>query len=484
MKFWPFRRAEIANKLSLRFIELIVLIPIGFVSKILHYSVRKISSPLIHSSFACLTLNAPIVLTFQSPEKLQEALFPHTIVEIENRIASSQIPLNFQYNAALEEKRTIPLRNPGTGNLLKNEVFKTELLTVYYPETPRVPHHLIIALNRPNVKGITDVSEEENQALFTMIRKIAEIYKTVSIQGFVIAQFDKPQQGHLNRYVVEIIPHLPGFKDIINIADKVDCNRYVLFRHANLSSVICKLSQESIAEHTSFWQDAFKQEKASLKEEDITVAFPHSRYESNEEEAKKILQQHLIELLQDKGAQIPQDLSFESILIPTKVPKTLKTIKVFKCPFCDSAVLNRQLVYEYKDVEVLYNIRKGAKPECSFLVLPKRHTEKVYGLSSEEIHNISIVRKALVEALKETHPGYEIIIYIQDDPAIGQTVFHSHEQVVALDPKTIALSWTLMSLYPSGNVSDEEMLQVREEFGHKMQQKIKKISELKKAIFN
>ena len=66
-----------------------------------------------------------------------------------------------------------------------------------------------------------------------------------------------------------------------------------------------------------------------------------------------------------------------------------------------------------------------------------------------------------------------MITYIQDDPAVGQTVFHSHEQVVSVNPRTIALSWTLMSLYPNGSVTDEEMYQVKEEYGQKMQEKIK-----------
>lgn len=74
--------------------------------------------------------------------------------------------------------------------------------------------------------------------------------------------------------------------------------------------------------------------------------------------------------------------------------------------------------------------------------------------------------------LKETHPECEVIIYTQDDPAIEQTVFHSHEQVVAVDPNTIAFNWTMMSLYPSGNVTDEEMANVRREFGLKLQNKI------------
>ncbi len=414
-EIWAFSRAEIAeSRLFLCFIELIVrralaffvagisvmtLTPLGFVAKILHHTVHKISSPFVaRTSFACLALNVPVVLTFQSPEKLQNALFPHTIEEVKNRIASSQIPLDFQCNDAILERRTIPIRNSGTGNLLQNEVFKTKLLTVYYPETPRVPHHLTIALNRQNIKGITDVTEEENQALFATIRKIAEIYKTVSIQGFVVAQFDTPQQGSLNRYVVEIIPHLPGFNDIKNAADKADCNRYVLFRQANLTSTVCKAAQESIEKNAHFWQSAFREGQVALKAEDVTITFPYFRYESHEKEAQHILRQHFLELLQDKGAQVSQELSFEPIPMPTEIPDSTKAIEVSKCPFCDPAILQKQLVYEHNDVKILYNIRKGAKPGCTFLVLPKRHSEKIYTLSSEEIHNISIVRKVSTQS--------------------------------------------------------------------------------------
>ena len=75
-----------------------------------------------------------------------------------------------------------------------------------------------------------------------------------------------------------------------------------------------------------------------------------------------------------------------------------------------------------------------------------------------------------------------MIIYTQDDPAIGQPVFHSHEQVVSVNPDTIALSWTLMSLYPSGDVSDEEMHQVKEEFGQKMQRKINELAGLEESV--
>ena len=163
--------------------------------------------------------------------------------------------------------------------------------------------------------------------------------------------------------------------------------------------------------------------------------------------------------------------------MPTEVPDVVKSVTVGKCAFCDDTVINRQLVYEYEDISVFYNMRKGVKAGTCFIILPKRHIEKVYGLTPSEVHNIGIVRKALVEVLKETHPECEVIIYTQDNPSTGQTVFHTHEQVVAIDPKTIALTWTMMSLYPN-NVSNEEMLQIRREFSLKLQQKIKELEEL------
>lgn len=168
--------------------------------------------------------------------------------------------------------------------------------------------------------------------------------------------------------------------------------------------------------------------------------------------------------------------------MPIEVPEIINSVTTERCVFCDDAVINRQLVYEYEDVSVFYNMRKGAKAGACFLILPKSHTEKIYGLMPSEIYNIGIVRKALVEVLKECHPECEVIIYTQDDPAVGQTVFHLHEQVVAVDPETIALTWTMMSLYPAGNVSSEEMLHVREAFGLKIGQKINEVVDLDKAI--
>jgi hypothetical protein len=63
---------------------------------------------------------------------------------------------------------------------------------------------------------------------------------------------------------------------------------------------------------------------------------------------------------------------------------------------------------------------------------------------------------------------------------VGQTVFHSHEQVVVVDPKSIHLTWTVLSLYPSGIVSEKEMEKVRGGFRIRMEEKL----DLCKSIIN
>jgi len=168
--------------------------------------------------------------------------------------------------------------------------------------------------------------------------------------------------------------------------------------------------------------------------------------------------------------------------MPDQVSEPVGSVTVGECAFCKDAVIERQLVLQYPyqnpDVYVIYSIRKGAEPGSRFLILPKRHTAMVYGLNSSEIHHIWVVRKALAKVIKETHPGCEVIDFTQDDPAVGQSVPHSHEQVVAVDPKTVALTWTMMSLfYPTENVSDEEMQRVRKKFGEILRLEIDGITE-------
>jgi len=422
------------------------------------------------------SLHANMVVFFSSENALKGALVPLQLEEIAVRISPS---VQFQYDPNVGEKKIIPLRNPGTENLLKTEVYKTQSWTVFYPETPRVPHHLVIALNRSNAKGVADIDEKENAELFATIKKITEIYKTIAIQGFVIAQYDTPQQGHNHQYVVELIPHLPGFDGMKNLVDKADCNRYVLFRTANLSYPTYKIGAGDILKQAEFWQAALKKEQAPLSE-NKAIAYPFTRNEAYQSEANEMIYHQLLEILQDRGGKVAKESTLK-MEMPTAIPTVVQSATSAKCVFCDDDVSKRQLIYEYKDVSLFYNIRKGAKPGSCFLILPKRHTQKVHGLTSSEVLNIGIMRRALVQVLKETHPECEVVIYTQDDPSVGQTVFHSHEQVVAIDPKTIALTWTMASLHFAGNISDEERIKVLEEFHVKLEQKLKEATPMEKS---
>ena len=412
------------------------------------------------------------IIVFQSEEKLQRALQPLSFEEVTRRIEKTPLApqLELRCDDNLEEKTPLPLRNKGPGNQVKIELYRTETVTVYYPETPRVPHHLTIALNRKNTKGISDISPEENSELFATIKKITEIYKILNISGFVIAQFDIPQQGHLNRYVVEIIPHMPGFNNIKNILDKIACSIYVFCRTENFSPITHN-KIENIDQHVTFWKEAFQQEHAPLNKTDTMISFPHQRKEAYNCQAEQVLHQLVVEWLENMGG-VMEDHSPIELLIPAEIPNEIHFVPVTRCVFCDETIIDRQLVYEYENVCVLYNIRKGAKPGLNFLILPRRHTEKVYNLNPEEINSISVMRKALVEVLKNTHPECEVVGYIQDAPSVGQTVFHSHEQVVAFDPATIAWTSAFDALYPNSYVSEEEMRRVCQEFGEKLHQKL------------
>lgn len=348
------------------------------------------------------------------------------------------------------------------------EVYKTENLTVYSPKEPRVPHHLKIGLNR-DIQSFVEISVEENRELFATMNKVAEIYKTVDIHGFVVARYDKPQEK--GRHIVELIPHLPGFSEVKNMVDKWDCNRYVLFRNAPISAVRYEIKPEEVLVQAQFWKKAFEQPQNPLNESDLVIQLPFTRFESHQKEAEEMLHQHLAELAKER---IPSFLT-----MPTHI-ETIKQIEVSKCPFCDLKNLEKQCIYENDQVYVLYNIRKGTEPATAFLILPKRHTEKIYGLNKAEIDAIATLRSALTEVLKQRHPGHEVVVYIQDSPSVGQTVFHSHEQIVAIDPKTVALSWMQMCLFPGVN-SEEEIKLVQKEFSEALQKKLEEFAAPKKA---
>lgn len=401
---------------------------------------------------------------FQSSEALEAAIAPFGKEEFESRTG---------FSFKIEEDslpQPIPLRNP-PNDLFKWKLQETPSWTLFMPESPRVPHHLVLRLQR-DVRSITEISPEENRALFSLIRRCAEIYSHVfSIQGFVISRYDTPQRRHEGRCVVELLPQLVEH-NAKNLADKIDSNRYVLFGNENLTPA--RYDMVGVTDDVDAWQKALSEEHPPLSRR--SVEYPTTRADAYIEVSQRILRQHIMEFLHDRGGIVP--FHAERLEIPTALPESVKTIALAKCFFCEQSVLDRQTVLEYNGIVVLYNMRKGTKPGCNFLILPKEHHQKTYALSEEQIDAMAAVRQALVQVLKEAHPERDVFIYTQDDPSVGQTVFHHHEQVVAFDPKIDPFAWTVSSLFPSKEgMSAEEMQEVTEEFREKLLEKLEPPSE-------
>lgn len=278
--------------------------------------------------------------------------------------------------------------------------------------------------------------------------------------------------------MVELIPHLPGFSKIKNNVDKVRSNEHVLFRGIPLSQVFYPMSPHEIEEHVGQWKSELGKQQAPLKKEELAIPLPFSRHECYGPEATQLNYRHFTEALESVGA----DVSAKPPIIravPTQIPENTKAVPIEKCAFCNPEIIKTQNVFEHNGIVVLYNRRKGDKPGLNFLILPERHTERVYGLTDEEVQNIAYARRLLTLVLQESHEGYEVIEYTQDTPAVGQTVPHTHEQLIAVDPGRIAVTWTAQSLYPPGSVDNQEMEKIIQEFSKKLQEKQEEMDKVK-----
>jgi diadenosine tetraphosphate (Ap4A) HIT family hydrolase len=94
------------------------------------------------------------------------------------------------------------------------------------------------------------------------------------------------------------------------------------------------------------------------------------------------------------------------------------------CAFCNSKVINKQIVCVWKDIQILMG-HKPCSPYGNFLILPKRH-QCAWDLTREEaIASFEAVIALKTMFLEKTGLS-NWICYIQDGPAVGQTVPHTH----------------------------------------------------------
>lgn len=99
------------------------------------------------------------------------------------------------------------------------------------------------------------------------------------------------------------------------------------------------------------------------------------------------------------------------------------------CAFCDHQIVNRQKFYE-DDLVVALCTHKPIVPS-HFLVIPKRHVERLEMLSKEEISRIHQVITKVNQASKQLFQTSSYFIHQKNGQEVGQSVPHVHFHFIA-----------------------------------------------------
>ncbi|MFA5986429.1 MAG: HIT family protein [Parcubacteria group bacterium] len=99
-----------------------------------------------------------------------------------------------------------------------------------------------------------------------------------------------------------------------------------------------------------------------------------------------------------------------------------------QCPFCDPKTIEEQLLYENKNIFVIYNIRPANKGQC--VVVPKRHVTNIRALTKDELIDIisavQLVSQKYNDYLQPEGCNYGF----NEGKYAGQTVEHFHFHIM------------------------------------------------------
>lgn len=109
--------------------------------------------------------------------------------------------------------------------------------------------------------------------------------------------------------------------------------------------------------------------------------------------------------------------------------------------FCDPEVIKRQLIFEGKEVNLLYNYKPIEK--LHFLITPKRHHVRFSDLTESEYIEATQISQKLMRFYRDH--GYPIV-YFYNKTGVMQTVPHWHEHVIFAASKTDAVFGEFMVL--------------------------------------
>ncbi|MES2223377.1 MAG: HIT family protein [Patescibacteria group bacterium] len=84
----------------------------------------------------------------------------------------------------------------------------------------------------------------------------------------------------------------------------------------------------------------------------------------------------------------------------------------------------------YEDENSLAFLDIHPKNQGQTLVIPKEHTENIYGLTDETMARLSLVVKKIAVAVKNGLNSDGVNLLMNNEEAAGQIIFHTHIHVV------------------------------------------------------
>lgn len=308
-------------------------------------------------------------------------------------------------------------------------LWKGKRVSISLAPSPFAPYHLWIAVG--GCRTLDACSAEDLAELYRAIwmgrKALADI---TGADGFMIVLTDQARNGKGSRAAgVEIIPS--GFGGSGGVMDAVEKN--LLNEYAYYNRFPCRnVSQcpETIAAIRA---------KLQILHPAVQTEQPQGNWSQKLLRHTEALHQSL-QSIHDVLAQFGALVEGEMPSKPMQEEKVHEIqIDLHKCAFCNPKVIEKQIVCEWKGVYVLMS-HKPVSPYGNFLILPKRH-QCALDLTEEEAAASFEAILALKKVLCSQTGSSDWICYIQDGPAVGQTVPHTHLHFFILpDPLKSAIS--------------------------------------------
>lgn len=324
------------------------------------------------------------------------------------------------------EKEGIEVRFEIAEDLL---LWKRGNVSISLSPSPFSSYHLWVSVE--GKRTLDECSKDELADLYEAVwlgrKAVAE---ATGADGFMIVTTEDIRNGKGDRWVgFEVIPSgFGGSRGVMDAVEKNALNAYVFYNQFSKRSV--SQSPEVVAE--------IRQRLQNLQ----PILEPEA---SHGHWTQKLLRHR--EALYENLQSIHDTLIQSGALVQGKMPILPVAedhiheiqIDLDKCAFCNSKVIDKQIVCEWKDIYILMS-HKPISPYGNFLILPKRH-QCAWDLTKEEAIASFEAIIGLKKHFQDTYQVNNWICYIQDGPSVGQTVPHTHIHFFILpDPLKSAIS--------------------------------------------